>query len=231
LIRGYDPATERKVKLGDYASLVIPGGFSAGDYIAAGKIFACDLEHFLGEELREFVKSGKPILGICNGFQVLVKLGLLPGLDGKVQQTATLTYNDNQRFECRWVHLAKPNGDKCIWTRDIDKIDLPVAHGEGKFVASEDLCKRLFSEAQVVFQYTDSTGKPTQNYPENPNGSIYAIAGICDPTGLIFGLMPHPERYNSPMNHPLAQLQKIRGELPQKGLGLKIFENGVRYSG
>ncbi|MBM3233958.1 phosphoribosylformylglycinamidine synthase I [Candidatus Pacearchaeota archaeon] len=235
LIKGYDPVLAKKVSLLDYDIWAIPGGFSHGDYIASGRVHAEDLKHFLGEQVNKFVASGKPIIGICNGFQVLVKYGLLPRFDTiePPKQTTTLTYNDSGKFECRWVHLAKPkqDGEKCIWTKGIERIDLPVAHGEGKFVAPDDLCKKLFLESQVVFQYVDNDGNPTQNHPENPNGSMYAIAGICDSSGLIFGLMPHPERYNHPLNHPLAQLQKARGELPERGLGLKIFENGVKYFG
>jgi len=229
LVKGYDPALERKIRLEDYDILAIPGGFSHGDYIAAGKILARDLQHFLGKELERFIADGKPVIGICNGFQVLVKYGLLPRLDNRTEQTATLTYNENRKFECRWVRLVNPRNKRCIWTRGIDSIDLPVAHGEGRFVASLDLVDRLFDEGMVVFRYADSDGNPTMDFPDNPNGSMRAIAGICDSSGLIFGLMPHPERYSTPYNHPLATLQKLRGELPNEGLGLQIFRNGVRY--
>lgn len=229
LVRGYDPFMEKKVKLDDYQILAIPGGFSNGDYIKSGAIFAHDLEHFIGEQLEKFVKSGKLVIGICNGFQVLVKCGLLPGLN-RGKQTTALTYNDSLRYEDRWVKLTTPKeGTSCIWTRGIKDIELPVAHGEGKFYASKELIDDLFRNKQVVFQYSDSIGKPTLSFPENPNASMESIAGICNPEGAVFGLMPHPERYNSPMNHPLATLQKIQGTLPEKGLGLKIFENGVNY--
>lgn len=235
LIKKYDPAENREVNLKAYDILAIPGGFSYGDYIAAGRILASDLEHFLGNEINNFVKDGKPIIGICNGFQVLVKYGLLPQANGEITQEATLTYNDRKKFECRWVHLIKPknnekrNNDKCIWTKGIEAIDLPVAHGEGKFVAKQDLIDRLFEENLVVFQYADLEGKPTMDYPENPNGSISSIAGICDPSGRIFGLMPHPERYTKPENHYLATLQKTTNTLSKEGLGLQIFRNGVEY--
>ncbi|MFH1710990.1 MAG: phosphoribosylformylglycinamidine synthase I [Nanoarchaeota archaeon] len=229
LMKGYDPFLEKKVSLDDYQILAIPGGFSNGDYIKSGAIFARDLEHFLGEQLESFVKSGKLVIGICNGFQVLVKSGLLPGLDGRKQTTA-LTYNDSLRYEDRWVKLTTPEkGTSCIWAEGIDRIELPVAHGEGNFRASRELIDDLFKNRQVVFQYTNSTGKPTSSFPENPNASMEAIAGICNPQGTVFGLMPHPERYNHPMNHPLATLQIHDGTIPDKGLGLKIFENGVNY--
>lgn len=231
LIKKYDSATKEKKCLDNYDILAIPGGFSYGDKIAAGKILASDLEHFLSDEIEKFVEKRKPIIGICNGFQVLVKYGLLPYFDKEIKQTATLTYNDRQKFECRWIKLIKPttNNEKCIWTKGIGSIDLPVAHGEGKFVADTELIERLFQENQVVFQYADEERKATMNYPENPNGSIKSIAGICDPSGLIFGLMPHPERYNSPENHPLFTSQKKQGALPHEGLGLQIFRNAVGY--
>ena len=225
-----DPATGRKLSLSDYQILALPGGFSYGDYLGSGRVFASDLRHFLGDELSEFVAQGKPVIGICNGFQVLVKYGLLPALNG-IRQTTTLTDNASQRFRCDWVTLVRPSREsRCIWTRGIDKIDLPVAHGEGRFVAPVDLCEKLFDGGLVAFQYANKNGAPTMEYPYNPNGSIYAIAAICNPQGTVFGLMPHPERYVSPQRHPNAPLQKILGTLPAKGPGLKIFENAVEYS-
>ena len=228
LIEKHNPATNQKHSLNDYHILALAGGFSHGDYISAGKILALDLKNNLGKEVKQFVMRGKPILGICNGFQVLVKYGLLPQLDGEVKQTTTLTYNDSGNFECRWVKLKKYS-DKCIWTQGIDDIDLPIAHGEGKFVADSGLVDRLFEDQLVVFQYTDGEREPVSEFPENPNGSMGSIAGICDPSGLIFGLMPHPERYNDPMNHPLAHSQRVQGTLPAEGAGLQIFRNGVEY--
>ena len=234
----YDPIKRKKVSLDDYHILAIPGGFSHGDYIAAGRIFAEDFKLYLREDVKRFIANGKLIIGICNGFQVLVKLGLLPMLEGEAKQTASLTYNSHGKFECRWVNLAKPivnsngnkegnsNGnregnrdgtDKCVWTKMIKNIELPIAHGEGNFAASAEMVEQLFHQGLVVFQYVDSTGNPSREYPFNPNGSVKGIAGICDTTGRIFGLMPHPERYNHPLNHPLAQLQKIKGELPREG--------------
>ena len=251
LIKGYDPANpgRKEIKLDKYEILAIAGGFSHGDYISAGKIFANDLKHSLGESLEQFVKDGKPIIGICNGFQVLVKYGFLPGFDNEIKQTTTLTYNKSHNFECRPIRLTKPIGgnDLCIWTRNVDDITLPVANGEGRFESDKTICDRLFQEGLVVFQYANKqSGLPTMQFPDNPNNSMASIAGICDPTGLIFGLMPHPERYNSPENHYLAPLQKVlskadktdpavqkqiqkAGMLAEKGVGIKIFENAVKY--
>ena len=247
LIKGYNPVTKEKVALGDYHILALPGGFSHGDYVAAGKVFAQYLIEFLGEEVRDFISKGKPVIGICNGFQVEVKAGLLPNLDGEFKQTTTLTYNDNLTFQNRWVKLVSPE-NKCIWTRGIKNIDLPVAHGEGRFFCSEEHYRELLKRGLIVFQYADSDLRPTMQFPENPNKSMEAIAGICDPSGLIFGLMPHPERYNHPKNHHLATLQEIlsrdyidrgdsavaerikcAGVLPKEGSGLQIFRNGVEH--
>lgn len=233
LIKHHDPAKDKDMKLSDYKILAVPGGFSHGDYIGSGIILAEDLKHFLGDELMEFIDRGNSVIGICNGFQALVKYGILPRLDGIVQPTATLTYNDSGRFECRWVKLIQPRNSRCIWTKGIDSIDMPVAHAEGKFVAPPDLVTRLFENGQVAFQYANPVGTTsilaTLVHPFNPNGSISNVAGICDPTGRVFGLMPHPERYNRPGNHPLAGLQKVEGTLPDYGLGLDIFRNGVEY--
>jgi len=167
-----------------------------------------------------------------------------------MKQTTTLTYNDSRRFQDRWVKLvnAQQNG-KCVWTRGIDSIDLPVAHGEGKFFAEKDTLSELIEQDLVVFQYANEHGIPTAKFPQNPNGSYGAIAGICDPSGRVFGLMPHPERYTDPGNHPLASLQrilgrsyidqtdsevakrlKIAGELSSEGAGLQIFRNAVEYA-
>lgn len=247
LKKEYDPVKQKKVCLEEFNILALPGGFSHGDYIKAGKILAQDLKESLGEKVQKFIDDGKLIIGICNGFQVLVKSGFLPMLDDEKMQTTTLTYNDSNRYEDRWVKLVSPKNN-CVWTKGVEKIDLPVAHAEGKFVASEETLKRLFDQNLVVYQYADVNGKPTMEFAANPNASLESIAGICDPSGKIFGLMPHPERYNYPKNHHLAPLQeilsreyvdhsnpivaeraRITGKLPEKGLGLKIFQNAINY--
>jgi phosphoribosylformylglycinamidine synthase len=214
--------------LENYQILAFPGGFSYGDDIAAGKILANQIVHHLREPLRRFVEAAKPIIGICNGFQVLVKTDLLPGpLAGRTGQTATLTNNNSGRFTDRWIHLA-PRSSKCIWTAGMGSIELPIAHGEGKFVpADEAVRKELWERQQVAVVYTQSNGFPAQGkFPDNPNGSIDDIAGVCDSTGLVFGLMPHPERYVDPTQHFAWTAKHPR---QSEGDGLQIFRNAVKH--
>ncbi|MDP2831181.1 MAG: phosphoribosylformylglycinamidine synthase I [Candidatus Omnitrophota bacterium] len=208
--------------LNDFHILALPGGFSYGDDIASGKIFANELRFKLVDALRKFIDDGKLIIGICNGFQILVKSGLLPG-NKQWDQDTSLIINDSAKFEARWVYL-KPAG-RCVWTKGLEKIIyLPVAHGEGKFVTRDkDVLNRLKKNKQIVFQYCDAQGK-ISGYPDNPNGSLESIAGITDPTGRILGLMPHPERHIFSAQHPR------NGNLKSKsGDGLQIFKNGVKY--
>lgn len=215
-----------------YDIMAIPGGFSYGDDIASGKVLANELRYKLEEEIRKFAAEGKPIIGICNGFQVLVKAGLLPGfevIDNELQ--ATLSFNDSAKFEDRWIYLKKPDtryqiSDKCLWTKGVKKIIyLPIAHGEGKFIPKDKkVLEQLKKNGQIVFQYCDEKGKLAV-YPHNPNGSIENIAGICNPAGNVFGLMPHPERHVTRYNHP----RWTRGEGKQDGDGLQIFKNSVEY--
>ncbi len=220
----------RRKKLDDYHILALPGGFTYGDDIASGKILANELKFKLEESLARFVKEGKLIIGICNGFQILVKAGLLPGLSGNLQTIeATLTLNDSNKFEDRWVYLRKPK-TKCIWTEGIDKIiSLPVAHGEGKFIPGDGkILKTLKREALIALEYVDERGDKG-GYPSNPNGSINNIAGICDRTGKIFGLMPHPERHISFYQSP-CWTRAHRKESDKDGDGLIVFRNGVKFS-
>ena len=212
-------------KLSDYHILALPGGFSYGDDIASGRILANELRLKLGEDIKKFIRDGKLIIGICNGFQILAKAGILPGLGWKVGQEATLFYNDSAKFEARWVHLKVES--RCVWTKSMSgQIYLPVAHGEGKFIPREKkVLDALTSNGQIVLRYcAPDGGKPI--YPDNPNGSTDNIAGICDTTGRVFGLMPHPERHFLFEQHPYwTRLQKT-GEF---GDGAKIFENGINY--
>ena len=250
----------------DAQMLVLPGGFSYGDDLGAGKLWAVALRYRLGNELQAFVDSGRPVLGICNGFQVLVKAGLLPGLNDPLRfapgpsesgmlndefrkdhssfstpsssfsQEATLTRNDSARFECRWVTLQPQAGSPCVFTKGLDQAILcPVAHGEGKFVArDEETLARIEQQGLVALRYArpreamESSSSASSNnvgYPWNPNGSQSDIAGVCNPQGTVFGLMPHPEDHILPEQHPLRH----RGE---RGLlGLPLFVNGVRYAG
>ena len=210
--------------------LALPGGFSYGDDIAAGRILANQIVHHLGDALRGFIDSGRPVIGVCNGFQVLVKTDLLPGsIDGRGGQAATLTNNDCGRFVDRWVRLAARNS-RCIWTADLQPpvIELPVAHGEGKFVPRNETVRRaLWENGQVALVYAKPDGSPAQGEaPDNPNGSVDDIAGVCDTTGLVFGLMPHPERYVDPIQHPAWT---SRRPLARTGQGLQIFSNAVRH--
>jgi phosphoribosylformylglycinamidine synthase len=213
-------------RLSDYHILAFPGGFSFGDDIASGKVLANMIKYNLGEQIQEFIESGKLIIGICNGFQAMVKMGLLPAFDGDYgMQDVTLTFNDSGRFEDRWVHMNANKKSKCVFMKDMENIYLPVRHGEGKFVVKNpQVLARLKKENQIVFQYTDCDGK-TAGYPENPNGSIDNIAAICDETGRVFGMMPHPEAFQHRTNHP----RWTREELPEEGAGIAIFRNAVEY--
>lgn len=212
--------------LRDYQIFVIPGGFSYGDYIASGRVLANELKHHLGAEIRRFLEDGKLILGICNGFQVLVKSGLLPAFQEPFEpQTVTLDTNDSARYEDRWVYLKK-EPSHCVFTIDLPEIVyLPVAHAEGKFIpASKEVLKQLKKNRQVVFRYVTATGEEAR-YPDNPNGSVEGIAGICDPSGRVFGLMPHPERYTRIEHHP--HWRRLNLTTPD---GMGIFKNAVRYA-
>jgi phosphoribosylformylglycinamidine synthase len=214
--------------MADYQILTVPGGFSYGDDIASGKIFANQIVHHLADAIQEFLAKDRLVLGICNGFQVLVRCGLLPGSEGgrpSLVPSATLTNNDSGKFEDRWVHL-RTDSDRCPFLKKGEQFDLPVAHGEGKFIpgAAAQLAQ-LEKAGQVALRYVDENGRTGPGYPANPNGSASDIAGICDPTGRILGLMPHPERHALPWHHP----QWTR--LPKKkyGDGLAMFKRGVGY--
>ena len=218
--------------LSGYQILAIPGGFSYGDDIAAGILLAVEMKHKLRDALNQFVANNKLIIGICNGFQVLVRTGLLPGIDkigeeAKLSQFATLAMNTSAKFECRWVELDTQQSP-CVFTKGIrPKLYLPVAHAEGRFTAPDNVLLQIESNSQVVFRYSNHDQSPSKKteYPDNPNGSDADIAGICDKTGRIFGLMPHPERYLTKYNHP----RWTREDLPEEGDGLAIFKNAVDY--
>jgi len=213
-----------KKHFADYQMLVVAGGFSYADSLGAGKLLALDLNSYFNEEISDFVESGKPVIGICNGFQALVKSGILPATSENNE--ATLTFNEQGHFECRWVHLA-PVSQTCIWTKDLEEnITCPVAHGEGNFQSSDiAFVKTLTSQDQIALTYIYPNGSPANgDYPANPNGSILDIAGICNPQGNVLGLMPHPENHIYPHQHP----QWTRGV--KGNSGLVLFENGVRYA-
>lgn len=257
---------ETRMALHAYHALVLPGGFTYGDDVSAGKVLAVELRNRLGGELVRFVSDGKLVLGICNGFQALVKLGLLPGrgLFGSAKDTrrkktarmaaagrngatdtedadedsndggarmpaapqeVTLTYNDCGRFESRWVHL-QVTSRKCVFLNEGAALYLPIAHGEGKFVPRDAaVLKSLQDDGQVVLRYVDAAGKTGAGFPHNPNGSLDDVAGLCDPSGRILGLMPHPERHVHATHHP----RWTREGLSDHPDGLGVFENAVRY--
>ncbi|MFW5730093.1 MAG: phosphoribosylformylglycinamidine synthase subunit PurQ [Desulfonatronovibrionaceae bacterium] len=222
-----------KTSLDNYNFLIFPGGFLDGDDLGAAQAAAMRWSYTtsaengrLLDQLQVFHQSGKIILGICNGFQLLVKLGLLPALEGKLfQRQVSLSHNDSARFEDRWVHLRANPDSKCVFTRGIDYLYLPVRHGEGKLVAmNQKVLDALTTEHLIALQYIDPrTKQPTQEYPLNPNGSPLAIAGLNDPSGRILGLMPHPEAFNHPTNHPGWLRKKVTAT------GTAIMAAGVRY--
>ena len=217
---------EQKIAWSDYQMLVLPGGFSYADALGAGKLLALDLSHYFLDEVQSFVSAGKPVIGICNGFQALIKSGILPDSRAANEPAwATLTYNQGNHFECRWVSL-EPRSQKCLWTRGLTQtIDCPVAHGEGNFQVSDPArAKKLLDNDQVALVYTHPDGKSADGvYPINPNGSILDIAGICNAQGNVLGLMPHPEDHAYPFQTP--------DRIHRPGhFGLPLFINGVRHA-
>ncbi len=220
---------QKPARLQGYQMLILPGGFSYGDDLGAGRLWATDLRWLFQDELARFVEAGKPVLGICNGFQALVKSGWLPGPPENGVQ-ATLARNASNRFECRWVYLQPDSDSPCVFTRGLEeRIYCPVAHGEGRFIpGNEAVLDRLRSRRQIALSYTTVDGSPAYSqslsYPENPNGSVAGIAGICNEQGNVLGLMPHPEDHVLPGQHP----RWTRGEAGN--LGLPLFVQGIRYA-
>ena len=221
-----------KTLLSNFQLLVIPGGFSYADALGAGKLLALDLASYFADEISAFVGSGNPVIGICNGFQALVKSGILPGESSSSQreegkgEAATLTFNEQGHFECRWVTL-QPVSQICIWTKSLNElIECPIAHGEGNFQTSELLPLSSFlANDQIALTYAHPNGSPANGeYPINPNGSTRDIAGICNPQGNVLGLMPHPENHIHFYQHP----HWTRGINHRSGLAL--FRNGVKYA-
>lgn len=228
-LTGHAPLNRRR-SLADYAVLAFPGGFSAGDYIRAGAIFAARMRSALSSDLQHFVEEEKPVIGICNGFQILVELGLLPALDGTMSSTPTaaLFTNDSARFECRPTLLRNDNRGNCLFTRKIEKkavVMFPSAHAEGKFLSMDPkLVEKLEDNDQIVFRYVDEDGEQSE-YPWNPNGSSDDIAGICNPAGNVMGLMPHPERALSRFTHP----NWTRSYDKEEGDGLAVFRSIMEH--
>ena len=220
-------------RLDEFHLLAFVGGFSFGDHLGAGTVFANRLKYKMRADLERFVEAGRLVIGICNGFQTITRLGLVPALDGALfEQQVALAQNRQGVFRDAWVMLRANPQSPCVFTRGIDLIPLPARHGEGRFVpCDEKVLARLEKANLVALRYVDQErGLPTMEFPENPNGSANAIAGICDPSGRIFGLMPHPEAYLSPFNHPHWQRQKINGVLPAEGLGTRVFRNAAEFA-
>ena len=224
---------ESPALLAGYQLLALPGGFSYGDDIAAGRIFAQQLRSRLAGAMADFVAAGGPVIGICNGFQVLLKAGLLPGPLGGVEaeaggQTCTLAHNPSGRFVDRWVALDPVADSRCVWTAGLTgPVELPVAHGEGRFVCGSEAVRRaLWSGGHVALTYAEGGGPAG---PNDPNGSDDRIAGVCDATGLVFGLMPHPERHVSRLQHPAWTSRPAGGG--DEAVGLSLFRAAVERAG
>ena len=223
-------------RLDDYHLLNLPGGFLDGDDLGAGQAGAHRMKYAevagsgekVQDQLLKFIKDGKLIIGVCNGFQLMVKMGLLPGFDKQYdRRQVSLTHNDSGRFEDRWVTLLVDQNSPCVFTKGLTSLYFPVRHGEGKFIAKDEATlKRVQDEQLVALRYAHpETGQATMDYPYNPNGSPDAIAGICDPTGRLFGMMPHPEAFLHRTNHP----RWTREDLPEEGQGVALFRNGINF--
>ncbi len=217
---------ENKNVLNEFQIIVVPGGFSYGDDVAAGKILANQVRHHLYDSISKFIEDGKLVLGICNGFQALIKAGILTGdASDKYQKDVTITYNDSGKYEDRWVYLS-PQTDKCVFIEASRQIYLPVAHGEGKVVPKDaQSLERLKAQKQIAFKYVDENGNEGP-FPINPNGSVESIAALTDMTGRVLGMMPHPERFIRPTQHP--QWTRLKDKVDSDGM--TIFNNAVNYA-
>lgn len=225
---------DKTVNLEDYHILAFPGGFSAADYLGAGKYYAIKAKAQIGDEIMRFVEDGKLIVGICNGFQILTNYPLLPSPTG--ERCLSVTHNESARFEDRWVHLKINEDSPCVFTRGIEMMHLPCRHGEGRVVVSDGKAlETLRNDCQVVAWYSHEDGtRANGDYPSNPNGSIEDIAGVCDKSGKIFGWMPHPEAFLHFTNDPdwtlKREILRRKGQdIPEVGEGLKVFKNAVDY--
>ena len=227
-----------KYKLDDFDILNFPGGFSFGDDIASGKVMSNKIKfkkmsngRSLVEDMRRFIDQGKYILGICNGFQILTQLGLLPDTEEHLKPEAALLHNDSQKYEDRWVYCKVNKENKSPWLKDIELLPVPVRHGEGKLVfKNEKVLQEVENNQQIALQYADKEGNLTDEYPLNPNGSVMSIAGLTSKNGQVFGLMPHPEAFLSFYNHPAWTLLKRKGKmLNREQTGQKIFDNIVAH--
>ena len=218
-------------QLRHYGAMTLIGGFSFGDHLGSGHVFSTLLRHRMLDELRNFVDGGGLMLGICNGFQIMVKLGLLPGLVNEIgTQRVALLQNDVGHFQNRWVTVAFDPASPCVFTKGLNHMDFPVRHREGKLhVPTRALLRTMDEQGCIVSRYIDpSSCQPTTKFPHNPNGSRQAIAGLCDPTGRVFGFMPHPEAFLYQFNHPhWDRMDGIDGQ--KQGEGLQLFQNAVAH--
>lgn len=211
-------------RLSDYRVLAFIGGFAFGDHLGAGFVFANKIRYRLYDDLVRFVDGGGFALGVCNGFQTMTRLGILPGLEGDYRTPlATLAPNDRPGYRDAWVRLGFEPESPCLWTRGLPPMELPARHGEGKFLTAAGVYDRLQAGGQIAARYVDDAGRPTEAWPANPNGSPHGVAGICDPSGRLFGLMPHPDAYIHPFHHP----RYFHGGAPEHAQGLAVFANGV----
>lgn len=225
------------VQLEAFHIMAFVGGFGWGDDHGAGVVQAVKLKTRIGDKILEFIERGNLVIGICNGFQAIVNMGLLPGFNNNyTERSVALTFNDCGNFRNDWVYLKVNASSPCVFTKGLENIELPVRHGEGKFYSDEPVIRRLIENNQAVIQYAMPDGAPAEGrFPYNPNGSVKDIAGICDPSGRIFGLMPHPEAYNHFTNHPewTRRREKIKrsGNSGQEEIpaGIRMFKNGVEY--
>jgi len=225
------------VSLDDFQIMVFGGGFSWGDDHGAGVIQAVRMKTNIGDRILEFIEKGKLVIGICNGFQTLVNMGLLPGFDNDyTTRSLALTFNDCGNFRDAWVNLRVNSESPCVFIKGLDHLEFPVRHGEGKFYAEESLIQRLVHNNQVVIRYAMPDGSPADGkFPFNPNGSVHDIAGVCDATGRVFGLMPHPEAFSHPSNHP--DWTRKKEEAKREGnfsasettIGIRMFKNSVDF--
>ena len=223
---------ENKKLLKKYKILAFIGGFTFGDHISAGKVLAVKFKYNLRDEFLEFIEKGNLIIGLCNGFQPMVKMGVLPGFDGDyTTPQVTLAGNKKPGYFNTWIKLKMNPDSPCVFTRGIDYLEMPVRHGEGQFIPmNEEVLDRIIKNNHIAAQYVHpETNEVTDEYPYNPNGSLLGVAGLCDETGRIYGQMPHPEAFLYPYNHPHWVHKKLEGKFEEIGNALKIFENAVSY--